>query len=477
MKSLSGQPSPTRDAGAPAPRREGNGGWTQPPVVSRSGTALCCLKPQRGEMSVAPGPPHPLPFCFSAARRHLRAKGAQAFLPTRGQTARAAPPKNKGRNPGAVAFYKPAAPLGLAAGCASALPKRPRPAVWPSGSRCDSGESFGKQHSAESAAGVPTGSRRREAWTSLPDGRWIERIVSTNNGSTYCPAGTNRYVWDGNVLLAVLDHTNGVVMSFVRGLDLSGTIQGAGGVGGVLAVTFRTHGTHFVGYDGNGNVTALADASTGANSAVFEYGPFGEPLRVTGPAADAMPLRFSTMYEDDVTGDRKYLFREYRPSLGRWPTRDPIGEKGGANLYGFVYNDPLSKIDTDGREVGGICPRCGNYKVGPWCINCDNPPGVGGEETAELVMEGCVVVVTVLTPIPGDEGAALAALGERLAARLGKCLGKCKNVRCRVMFHPAHHPFPIIGKQCHVQVTCWLKGVKGSDVSLRIPVPCPKGKK
>ena len=207
----------------------------------------------------------------------------------------------------------------------------------------------------ESAAGVPSAARMRETWTYLPDGRWIERIVSTNNGSTYYPAGTNRYVWDGQVLLAILDHTNGVVMSFLRGLDLSGTIQGAGGVGGVLAVTFRTNGTQFVGYDGNGNVAALTDASTGAHSAVFEYGPFGEPLRVTGPAAAAMPLRFSTMYEDDVTGDRKYRFREYRPSLGRWFSRDPIVEVGGLNLYGFVSNDPIGNFDPFGLCEGGAC--------------------------------------------------------------------------------------------------------------------------
>jgi len=232
----------------------------------------------------------------------------------------------------------------------------------------------------ESAAGVATGARRREVWTYLPDGRWMERVVSTHNGSSYDPACTNRFVWDGQVLLAVLDHTNGLAMSLLRGLDLSGTMQGAGGVGGVLAVTFRSNGTHFVCYDGNGNVMALTDAATGANSAMFEYGPFGEPVRVTGPAAAAMPLRFSTMYEDDVTGDRKYLFREYRPSLGRWLSRDPkdedgftralpssevagtvgwslssivyrsgaVEEAGDLNSYVMVFNDTLSRFDPKG---------------------------------------------------------------------------------------------------------------------------------
>ena len=205
----------------------------------------------------------------------------------------------------------------------------------------------------ESLASVPPAARSREEWTYLPDGRWIQRIVSTNNGASYYPAYTNRYVWDGQVLLVVLDHTNGLVMSFARGLDLSGSLQGAGGVGGVLAVNFKTNGTHFFWYDGNGNVTALVNAANGAESARYEYGPFAEPIRMTGPMAKLNPIRFSSQYADDVTGDVKYLYRDYDPSTGRWPSRDPIGERGGVNLYGFVENAPVNKTDLLGRETVG----------------------------------------------------------------------------------------------------------------------------
>ncbi len=206
----------------------------------------------------------------------------------------------------------------------------------------------------ESRNTLPAAARRREQWTHLPDGRWIQRIVSTNNGTSYYPAYTNRYVWDGQVLLAILDHTNGLVMSFMRGLDLSGTVQGAGGVGGVVAVNFKTNGTHFYCYDGNGNVTALVSAAGGAESARYEYGPFAEPIRMTGPMAKLNPIRFSTQYADDVTGDVKYLFRDYSPTLGRWPNRDPIGELGGYNLYAFLDNDPLNWFDYLGM-AGSVC--------------------------------------------------------------------------------------------------------------------------
>src|SRR5204863_101464 len=36
------------------------------------------------------------------------------------------------------------------------------------------------------------------------------------------------------------------------------------------------------------------------------------------------------------------------PSLQRWTTRDPIGEAGGINLYGFVGNNPVSYVDPLG---------------------------------------------------------------------------------------------------------------------------------
>jgi len=40
-----------------------------------------------------------------------------------------------------------------------------------------------------------------------------------------------------------------------------------------------------------------------------------------------------------------YLYRYYDPLTGRWPSRDPIEESGGLNLYGFVGNDGVGLID------------------------------------------------------------------------------------------------------------------------------------
>ena len=42
------------------------------------------------------------------------------------------------------------------------------------------------------------------------------------------------------------------------------------------------------------------------------------------------------------------LLRHYNPVDGRWINRDPIGEKGGNNTYGFVRNKPIRSVDLFG---------------------------------------------------------------------------------------------------------------------------------
>ena len=165
-----------------------------------------------------------------------------------------------------------------------------------------------------------------------------------------------RYVYDGHNLIAELDAstTNKTVLStYVWGLDLSGTTWGAGGVGGLLMIKDGSK-VYFPGYDGNGNVSALLDSADGSLDAKYEYGAFGEPLRVSGTAIAAdNPFRFSTKYTDVESGLVYYGFRYYSPSLGRFLNRDPLGELGGSNLYGFVENDPVNGWDYLGLDIIG----------------------------------------------------------------------------------------------------------------------------
>jgi hypothetical protein len=50
---------------------------------------------------------------------------------------------------------------------------------------------------------------------------------------------------------------------------------------------------------------------------------------------------------------RFYGFRYYDPETGRWPNRDPMEERGGLNLYGFVRNNGINAWDLFGLDAVG----------------------------------------------------------------------------------------------------------------------------
>jgi RHS repeat-associated protein len=180
--------------------------------------------------------------------------------------------------------------------------------------------------------------------------RRASKVVSNWTGSAWTEASSLKFVYDGWNLLAEVGMTGSVVRSYVWGLDLSGTEQGAGGVGGLLAANLGTNGTHFVAFDGNGNVAALLNADTGSLSAQYEYSPFGETLRATGAVAAANPFRFSAKYTDGESGLLFYGFRYHQPATGRWLSRDPIEEEGGGNIYSAFFNCPTRFVDRNGKD-------------------------------------------------------------------------------------------------------------------------------
>ena len=213
-------------------------------------------------------------------------------------------------------------------------------------------------------------------------GRRVEKIVSDWNGSAWVESDHRKFLYDGFNLVGEFDDNSGIapIRTYTWGLDLSGTIQGAGGVGGLVGMEDHTGGqveTYLPTYDGNGNVVALIDAADGTIVAEYEYGPYGEPLRATGPYSKQNPFRFSTKYLDTETGLYYYGFRYYTPELGRFLNRDPLGESGGANLYGFVGNNPVNNWD-----LLGLRPP-------PTANDCVNPnfPGCPGDDQGDGVIE------------------------------------------------------------------------------------------
>ena len=180
-------------------------------------------------------------------------------------------------------------------------------------------------------------------------GKRIQKKVYNWNTqtSTYVLQSTRKFVNDGWNVVAEVDASNTLIRSFVWGQDLSGTLQGAGGIGGLLLINDSGE-TYQAGYDGTGNVTSLTKAATGTIAASYEYDPFGITVKTQGEYVANNPYRFSTKYEDSETGLLYYGYRYYQPQTGRWLSRDPLEELGGTNVYAFLDNDAINQIDLFG---------------------------------------------------------------------------------------------------------------------------------
>lgn len=88
--------------------------------------------------------------------------------------------------------------------------------------------------------------------------------------------------------------------------------------------------------------------------AAYQYDAYGKIADQAGPQAEENAWRFSTKPLEEATGWNYYGFRYYDAEIGRWPSRDPIEENGGANLYGFVGNNGIGTWDKLGlKRVNG----------------------------------------------------------------------------------------------------------------------------
>ena len=191
--------------------------------------------------------------------------------------------------------------------------------------------------------------------------RRIERRTYEGAPGDWTLAEPRRFLYDGWHLIAefVMD---GAALSLDRthlwGLDLSQSIQGAGGVGGLLRTS--EHGAtvtaYYPTYDANGNVSEHLD-SGGAVAAHYEYSPFGKSATATGTKAVDFLFRFSGKHLDDVTGLYCYGYRHCSPDLGRWASRDLLGECGGIGLYIHVSNSQRDMMEFLGLINPLVCER------------------------------------------------------------------------------------------------------------------------
>jgi len=96
------------------------------------------------------------------------------------------------------------------------------------------------------------------------------------------------------------------------------------------------------------------------------------------------------LYDSDTKLTR-FGARDYDAEIGRWTSKDPIRFSGGdTNLYGYVFNDPVNFIDSDGKT-----PAC--LLLGEAGFSVAGPAGfvvgftigvVGGQELINIFAKG-----------------------------------------------------------------------------------------
>jgi len=197
-----------------------------------------------------------------------------------------------------------------------------------------------------------------------------------------------------------------VTQRYIWGLDLAGDWergmgktrpQGSstrtGVVGALLGVITADGSTYSVCNDANGNVMGLIDLDTTTLTARFDYDAFGNQVTDwSAPGHHAWEIsriRFSSKRQDPNTGWLYYGYRWYDAENGRWPSRDPIEEQGGINLYGMVGNDPLNRLDYLGLLVRN--PGSSNAVRLIAGIACADGPLPVGDTIALGVAHGLVV--------------------------------------------------------------------------------------
>lgn len=137
---------------------------------------------------------------------------------------------------------------------------------------------------------------------------------------------------------------------------------------------------YFYSRDRLGSVREVVGSDGTTIASRLSYGPWGA---VTESGSGAVSdFGFTGHYLDRPSGLNLTWFRAYDPNLGRWLSTDPIGLRGGLNLYGYVSNDPILRVDPLGLE-----DKCKVSPGNPECDECTQKC----VDAAQLDYDVCVI--------------------------------------------------------------------------------------
>lgn len=180
-----------------------------------------------------------------------------------------------------------------------------------------------------------------------------DRLIAVNKGTA-----RSEFTYDGqDRRVRLVEKTNGTVTSSVTylwdGLEIAERRDGDGGTvqqryfgEGFTGIANGPTGNFFYAHDHLGSVRELANAG-GAVQERIGYDAWGKPS-----FSNATPLS-SFAFTGHAWHQRSGLllapYRAYAPGLGRWISRDPLGEVDGPNLFTYVHNQPHHFTDPTGE--------------------------------------------------------------------------------------------------------------------------------
>lgn len=173
----------------------------------------------------------------------------------------------------------------------------------------------------------------------------LDRCVKIEERAGGSLTSTKQFVWCGTERCEERDASGNVVSQF-------------------FGLGQKTSGNSFYyNLDHLGSVREVTNSS-GAIVTQVAFSPWGEATLLQG---STLPdFGYAGYYNHGRSGLNLTLYRAYSPGLGRWLSRDPLGESAGVNLYGYVGNNPISFTDRLGLLTDDqLTNNAGQYGPGP----------------------------------------------------------------------------------------------------------------